>query len=387
MITRLLMAHGLHGRHVHEPAPRAGQRADRPQRRADQRRRLRPSRSARSPTSRCVAGVRPSYFEAVTAAAFRWFADVAVDVAVVEVGLLGRWDATNVVDAQVAVVTNVGIDHTEFAGPTKSDIAREKAGHRQARQRGRARRDRPRSWSRSSTPRAARRSFVRGERLRRAREPARARRPRARPAHADDGLHRRVRPAARRHQADNAVVALDRGRGVLRRAGRRRRRRARASPTVEMPGRFEVLGHQPLVIVDGAHNPAGADTCRGRCSSRTSTRRAAGSWSSAACAGAIPARCSSALRADEFDVVLTCTAPSPRGMPAAELAAAASALGCDEVIEFADGRAGLRAGRSAGAGATTRSSSPARSTSSAPPALPAAHRLTSGSSSAQVSPV
>ena len=75
-----------------------------------------------------LTGVRPSYFEACTAAAFRWFADIAVDVAVVEVGLLGRWDATNVVDAQVAVVTNIGMDHNEFAGPTLADIAREKSG-------------------------------------------------------------------------------------------------------------------------------------------------------------------------------------------------------------------------------------------------------------------
>src|SRR3990170_2390020 len=75
-----------------------------------------------------LTGVRPSYFEAVTAAAFRWFADVAVDVVVAEVGLLGRWDATNIVDAQVAVVTNIGMDHNEFAGPTLEDIAREKAG-------------------------------------------------------------------------------------------------------------------------------------------------------------------------------------------------------------------------------------------------------------------
>ena len=56
-------------------------------------------------------GVDPSYFEIVTAAAFRWFADVAVDVAVVEVGLGGTWDATNVIDADVAVVTNVSLDH------------------------------------------------------------------------------------------------------------------------------------------------------------------------------------------------------------------------------------------------------------------------------------
>ena len=75
-----------------------------------------------------LAGVRPSYFEILTAAAFRWFADIAVDVMVLEVGLLGRWDATNVADAQVAVVTNVGLDHMELAGPTRADIAREKAG-------------------------------------------------------------------------------------------------------------------------------------------------------------------------------------------------------------------------------------------------------------------
>ena len=75
-----------------------------------------------------ITGVRPTYFEAVTAAAYRWFADVAVDVAVIEVGLLGRWDATNVCTAQVAVITNIGADHMEFAGPTLEDIAHEKAG-------------------------------------------------------------------------------------------------------------------------------------------------------------------------------------------------------------------------------------------------------------------
>ena len=61
-----------------------------------------------------------SYFELLTAAALRWFADVAVDVAVVEVGLLGRYDATNVCDGAVAVVTNVGHDHTDFTGDWRS---------------------------------------------------------------------------------------------------------------------------------------------------------------------------------------------------------------------------------------------------------------------------
>ncbi len=73
-------------------------------------------------------GVDASYFDIVTAAAFRWFADEAVDVAVVEVGMGGAWDATNVVDGAVAVVTNVTIDHVEYLGPTREQIAQEKAG-------------------------------------------------------------------------------------------------------------------------------------------------------------------------------------------------------------------------------------------------------------------
>ncbi|MHB1090220.1 MAG: bifunctional folylpolyglutamate synthase/dihydrofolate synthase, partial [Ilumatobacteraceae bacterium] len=75
-----------------------------------------------------LAGVRPSYFEIMTAAAFRYFADSAIDVAVIEVGMLGRWDATNVVNADVAVITNIALDHIEFAGPSLGDIAREKVG-------------------------------------------------------------------------------------------------------------------------------------------------------------------------------------------------------------------------------------------------------------------
>lgn len=69
-----------------------------------------------------------TWFELVTAAAFRWFAEAPVDVAVVEVGLLGRYDATNVVDADVAVVTGVGGDHTDFGPGWEVEVATEKAG-------------------------------------------------------------------------------------------------------------------------------------------------------------------------------------------------------------------------------------------------------------------
>jgi dihydrofolate synthase/folylpolyglutamate synthase len=69
-----------------------------------------------------------TYFELVTAMGFAAFADTPVDVAVIEVGLGGTWDATNVVEAGVAVITPIGLDHVELLGPTVADIATEKAG-------------------------------------------------------------------------------------------------------------------------------------------------------------------------------------------------------------------------------------------------------------------
>jgi dihydrofolate synthase / folylpolyglutamate synthase len=69
-----------------------------------------------------------SFFEIVTALAFATFADAPVDVAVVEVGLGGTWDNTNVIDGEVAVVTPIGLDHTQYLGDTVVRIAAEKAG-------------------------------------------------------------------------------------------------------------------------------------------------------------------------------------------------------------------------------------------------------------------
>jgi len=73
-------------------------------------------------------GSPPTYFEAVTLAAFRWFAESAVDLAVVEVGLGGRLDATNLADPILSLITPIGFDHREFLGDTLAAIAREKAG-------------------------------------------------------------------------------------------------------------------------------------------------------------------------------------------------------------------------------------------------------------------
>lgn len=78
--------------------------------------------------SEASGGPRMSKFEVTTAMAFAAFAEAPVEVAVVEVGLGGRWDATNVVDGEVAVITPIDIDHVEFLGSDLAGIAAEKAG-------------------------------------------------------------------------------------------------------------------------------------------------------------------------------------------------------------------------------------------------------------------
>ncbi|MEW1933470.1 folylpolyglutamate synthase/dihydrofolate synthase family protein [Rhodococcus sp. NPDC079359] len=78
--------------------------------------------------SEAAGGPRMSKFEVVTAMAFAAFAEAPVEVAVIEVGLGGRWDATNVVDGDVAVITPIGLDHVEFLGDDLATIAVEKAG-------------------------------------------------------------------------------------------------------------------------------------------------------------------------------------------------------------------------------------------------------------------
>jgi dihydrofolate synthase/folylpolyglutamate synthase len=202
----------------------------------------------------------PSYFEILTAAALRWFGDIAVDAAVVEVGLGGTGDATNVVEAAVAVVTNVSMDHVEYIGPTLEDIAAEKAG--------------------IVEPGAV---LVLGET-----DPALvpcflAREPGTvavrdvdfgvrdnrlaiggrvldlfTPLAAYDDVFLALHGA---HQADNAVLALTAAESFLGRA-LDAELVADAFATVRAPGRLEVVGHQPLVLLDGVKNVAGARALR-----------------------------------------------------------------------------------------------------------------------------
>lgn len=76
----------------------------------------------------CLEEIKPSFFETTMAMAFDYFVREKVDIAVIEVGLGGRLDSTNIISPLLSVITNIGLDHTEFLGDTIAKIAREKAG-------------------------------------------------------------------------------------------------------------------------------------------------------------------------------------------------------------------------------------------------------------------
>ena len=217
------------------------------------------------------AGPAMSKFEVVTAMAFAAFADAPVDVAVVEVGMGGRWDATNVVDAPVAVITPIGIDHAEYLGDTVADIAAEKAGIIGA----------PRGDLVPVDTVA-----VIGRQLPEAMEVLMAQAIRADAAVAREDsefavLSRQVAvggqvlelqglggtysqiflPLHGEHQAHNAVVALAAveaffGAGAERQLDIDTVRAGFAAAA--SPGRLERMRSAPTVFVDAAHNPAGA---------------------------------------------------------------------------------------------------------------------------------
>ena len=75
-----------------------------------------------------IATIQPSFFEITVAMAFSYFAQQKVDIAVIEVGLGGRLDSTNIITPEVSIITNIGLDHTQFLGDTIPQIASEKAG-------------------------------------------------------------------------------------------------------------------------------------------------------------------------------------------------------------------------------------------------------------------
>jgi len=179
----------------------------------------------------------PTYFEALTAAAFELFRRARVAVAVVEVGIGGRLDATNVLSPDVSIVTNVGADHLDVLGPALEDVAREKAGI--------FRKGQPALLGASGTAAGARAALH-----------AEARRIGARlveiPPAADVAF---ALPGA--HQKQNLALALAAARAV---APLDEPAVKRGLAAVRWPGRLQRLereGARPLLL-DGAHNPPGA---------------------------------------------------------------------------------------------------------------------------------
>jgi dihydrofolate synthase / folylpolyglutamate synthase len=278
---------------------------------------------------------RPSYFELLTAAGFAWFSQVAVDVAAVEVGLLGRWDATNVADGQVAVVTNIGKDHTNGRGDWRRRVAEEKAGI-----------VKPGSHLVLGEPDPALlpvfeaegpgdvwlrdRDFgVIADRL-------------ALGGHVIDmrtphGVLEEVfLPIHGAHQTDNAAAAVAAVQAFF---GRPLAPEvvADAFGELRLPGRFEVVHRAPLLVLDGAHNPDGARAAAATLADEfdvAGTRR----WVLGLLVGRDLDEMLDALGVRPGDVVITCTPPSPRGIAAEELAAAVTARGvrADAVPEAGD---------------------------------------------------
>ncbi len=291
-----------------------------------------------------VAELGPlSWFETVTAAAFLHFANEAVEVAVVEVGMLGRFDATNVVDGQIAVITNVGRDHTDGAPGWWRRIAEEKAGivkpgasvvigettpelaeivaalspavvHTLATTPG----DAPATTDHGSGDARREHSSLLSNEVAVGGRLLSLQTPRATHSEVFLGLHGA-------HQAHNAAVAIAAveeffdaplNSDVIH----------EAFATVEAPGRLEVVNRSPLMLLDAAHNPPGAEAL-----ARSLDEDFGGVDRRFLVFGIQdgrnPAEVLKALDVATFDMVVACTAPTARGVEAAELRDTAVSLG------------------------------------------------------------
>lgn len=205
---------------------------------------------------------RLSFFEVFTVMAFAAFADAPVDVAVIEVGMGGRWDATNVADGEVAVITPVAYDHERWLGHTLVEIAGEKSGivkdgatlvlskqeedaegvilHAAAEHGARVVREGV------DIDVVDRQVAVGGQLL---------------TLRGSGGVYTDVfLPLHGEHQAHNALAALAAVEALIAGGGALDGSVVEAAfADVDSPGRLELVRSSPTVLVDGAHNPAGAE--------------------------------------------------------------------------------------------------------------------------------
>jgi dihydrofolate synthase/folylpolyglutamate synthase len=281
---------------------------------------------------------RPTRFEILTAAALRWFADEAVDVAVIEVGLGGTWDCTNVVKAQVAVITNISYDHTEVLGPTLEGIASDKAGIVKTgstavvgeRDPGLVDVIATRAFEAGAAgvlvgdrdfSLGANRLAV-GGRLVDVITPS---------ARYDEVLV----PLHGAHQGTNAACALTAVEAFFG-APLPSEVVEAAFATVSIPGRLEVVGRRPLWLVDGAHNVAGMAALAQAISEEFSVE-----GTSVAVLGMLrgrdPLAMLQAMVPSGITSVVACAPASPRALAPEVIAEAAEALGlsCEVVPSVA----------------------------------------------------
>ncbi len=275
----------------------------------------------------------PTRFELLTAAALAWFADEAVDAAVIEVGLGGRWDCTNVVDGEVAVLTNISFDHTEILGPTLEDIARDKSGifkndsrviigetdptlvsqlRRAANDAGAAD-----VWIRGEAFACTANRLAVGGRLIDLRTPGGA-------------YGELLLPLHGAHQGDNASCALAAAEAFFG-APLQEEVVEEGFAEVVVPGRLEVIGRHPLVVVDGAHNVGGMLVL-----ARALVEEFAVEGEARAVVGMLtgrdPTAMLEALLTAGIRSVIACAPDSPRALPAEAVAEAADLLGMESAV-------------------------------------------------------
>ncbi|MDP8961053.1 MAG: bifunctional folylpolyglutamate synthase/dihydrofolate synthase [Actinomycetota bacterium] len=209
---------------------------------------------------RSPAGERVTYFEMLTALAYWWFADYPVEVGIFEVGMGGSWDATNLVRGEVAVLTSIDVDHPEL-GNSPAETAVEKTGiikpgaavvsGAQSREvldviRAAVERQNATLLVEGDDFGVDERRLAVGGQVLTLRTPSRR--------HTEVFL-----PLHGRYQAENAAVALAAFHAFLGSLDKIEDDVVRAAfASVEVPGRLEVVSRSPTVVLDGAHNPAGA---------------------------------------------------------------------------------------------------------------------------------
>jgi dihydrofolate synthase / folylpolyglutamate synthase len=279
-------------------------------------------------TAEDAAGQRNSWFELITAGAFRWFSDLAVEAAVIEVGAGGRWDATNVGDGAVGVVTNIDLDHQNWFGNTRLEIAREKSGIFKPGALaviGETDSDLVEFLTKAATDAEVERVLTKGvdfacdsNRLAMGGRVCTLRTPTM-------SYPNIFVPCHGAHQGENAATALTAVELLVDGA---------LSPEVvrdglahvRNPGRMEVLGRDPLIIIDGAHNPAGA-----RVAKQTLDEEFAAVPGRILILGFLRGRDAGdmldALGAKTAAAVYAVTPPSPRAMDPSEIVDAGQARG------------------------------------------------------------